>query len=418
MEIKNKPGIYYIRNLVNNKMYIGQSEKVLNRIKSHIYQLETNSHHNNYLQNSFNKYGYDSFEFGIITYCDSSVLLDYEIKFISLFNTFIPNGYNLTKGGDGAPGKLCSESQRDKLSRKVVLLNDLSIFETVREAAEKYDVDPINIISCCRNILSYAGRDNNDPLVWMYFSDYDAILNSEKDRYISNKLAIANSTLSNMYCESNKTPVVCLNNGMVFDSIKSAAKYANIKNPIRIINVLNKKARYAGKINDEPIVWSRLDEYELLTQKDIDNLIKNAPIRHFQTKQIVCLNTGDIYISVQEAARQTGIKESSLSDCCNGKLSCTITKNGNLAWAFLSDYELMNEDEIENKIDIANKQGDYKKTKVICINTGEIFNSMVDAASAYGISKGCISACCRGITKRGGKNKITGEKYIWKYYVE
>ena len=51
------------------------------------------------------------------------------------------------------------------------------------------------------------------------------------------------------------------------------------------------------------------------------------------------------------------------------------------------------------------------KKKVVCITTGEIFNSLTEASKKYNIHMESISRCCRGGTKMAGKK-------IWKYYVE
>ncbi len=52
--------------------------------------------------------------------------------------------------------------------------------------------------------------------------------------------------------------------------------------------------------------------------------------------------------------------------------------------------------------------------KVVCLNTGEIFNSIVDAENHYGIQN--ISGCCIGQIKSAGKHPITKEKLKWMYY--
>jgi len=56
--------------------------------------------------------------------------------------------------------------------------------------------------------------------------------------------------------------------------------------------------------------------------------------------------------------------------------------------------------------------------QVICLTTGEIFNSIVDAGRKHNI-KGVssISSCCGGKLKSAGKDIITGEKLVWKYYI-
>ena len=56
-------GIYQIRNLANNKYYIGSSVDMSGRRRSHWCHLRANKHHGRHLQRAWNKYGEDAFEF-------------------------------------------------------------------------------------------------------------------------------------------------------------------------------------------------------------------------------------------------------------------------------------------------------------------------------------------------------------------
>jgi group I intron endonuclease len=59
-------GIYRIINKTNNKIYIGSSVNILSRFSKHKSLLKHNKHDNDYLQNSYNKYGLENFLFEII----------------------------------------------------------------------------------------------------------------------------------------------------------------------------------------------------------------------------------------------------------------------------------------------------------------------------------------------------------------
>lgn len=52
--------------------------------------------------------------------------------------------------------------------------------------------------------------------------------------------------------------------------------------------------------------------------------------------------------------------------------------------------------------------------KVICITTGEIFDSIKEASRQTGANQSHIVECCRGKRKSAGKDK-DGNKLIWEY---
>ena len=63
-----------------------------------------------------------------------------------------------------------------------------------------------------------------------------------------------------------------------------------------------------------------------------------------------------------------------------------------------------------------NKRASEKcKKEVICITTGEIFNSIKEASVKYNVNSSYITANCKGRQKSAGKHPITGEKLIWDY---
>ena len=67
MTMNKVSGIYTIANKVTGKMYIGESLDIYRRWHDeHILQLRKNRHYNKELQNDFNKYGEENFEFEIL----------------------------------------------------------------------------------------------------------------------------------------------------------------------------------------------------------------------------------------------------------------------------------------------------------------------------------------------------------------
>ena len=84
--------IYEIKNIKNNKKYIGSSSNYVVRWKRHLNELIKNKHHCIYLQRSFNTYGLESFIFNIVEECSSKEeMLKLETHYINsdemLYNT-------------------------------------------------------------------------------------------------------------------------------------------------------------------------------------------------------------------------------------------------------------------------------------------------------------------------------------------
>lgn len=59
-------GIYTITNTINGKMYVGSTIHTDRRRLEHFYALKHNKHINKHLQNAYNKYGREVFEFEVI----------------------------------------------------------------------------------------------------------------------------------------------------------------------------------------------------------------------------------------------------------------------------------------------------------------------------------------------------------------
>ena len=82
---KLKSGIYCIKNKTNEKVYIGQTNDLDKRKGLHYSYLKNNTHDNPHLQNAWNKYGENNFEFKILLYCEPFELTRYEQFFVNVY---------------------------------------------------------------------------------------------------------------------------------------------------------------------------------------------------------------------------------------------------------------------------------------------------------------------------------------------
>ena len=95
--------IYAIRNKINQKVYIGSTKNMYKRVTLHLYKLAGNKHTNSPLQNDYNKYGKDNFEYIVLLELNTTDNLEQEEQwFMDIYKDYL---YNL----DSADGKIRNE---------------------------------------------------------------------------------------------------------------------------------------------------------------------------------------------------------------------------------------------------------------------------------------------------------------------
>ena len=129
-------GVYKIINKIDNKFYIGSSVDIRQRWYRHKSMLRNNCHSNEHLQNAWNKYGENCFEFEIIYLVEKEFLFQVEQEYIlkskscdktvgynKTENTFSPMlGRKMSyeqkqKISNSSKGRIHSQDTRNKLSK-------------------------------------------------------------------------------------------------------------------------------------------------------------------------------------------------------------------------------------------------------------------------------------------------------------
>ena len=445
-----KSGIYQIRNTVDRKVYIGQSKNVELRYKQHFGDLGRGVHGNQHLQNAFWKYGKDSFEFSVLELCPIELLDEREIYWISQLDA-VKNGYNMTMGGGGTRGIVPSEETRKKQSElskqrwenpafrermiksiqkaaetervSVIQIETGRIFTSVTEAGQSVGHGSSDISAACTGKCHVCGDYH-----WRYYTpEIEAILNSSGfDLWRASILSTGKTS-----------PVVCIETGEMFSSIRDAENKTNIH-----YSSISKCCLYKAKsahgfhwryANTSPDEWSRKFK-EVFLHPDPKAI------------RVVCVDTGLLFASINEAAQFAGVSKTAISYACQG-LHHTA---GKYHWKYESTTD---KEYYEMQESLKNKQQDWKnrlvtilkseerkhiistatkkrwsdekeremmknalkvaiekrKKRVLQIETGVVFESITEAATAVGLkqSSGIVSCCTGKREKAGG--------YHWRY---
>lgn len=188
------------------------------------------------------------------------------------------------------------------------------------------------------------------------------------------------------------------------------------------------------------------------TRTKISNSLKGklAGNNNPSARKVVCINTGEVFDTMKEASAKYGSPYHHICSCCIGdRLSSGIDKDGNkLVWMYYKDYKKLTKKEIADKIKYAEESrigenhhwyntnmSDESREKmsksaieryknnvhpraksVICITTGEVYNSAAEASRKTGACRSSITQCCSGKRHYAGKCHITGKKLEWKYF--
>lgn len=177
--------------------------------------------------------------------------------------------------------------------------------------------------------------------------------------------------------------VICINNGIVYDSMTEACNDLDL-NIGKVSAVCNGKRRHTKGY--------QFAFYEEGKEYVLQDIIVGEKVN---AKQVICINTQEVFKSISEASKFFGISLDSISKCCSGRHN--ETKEG-YQFAF---YE-------EGKEYVLQDFSKVRFNKVRCIDTGEIFDSIEDAAKYYNTSSGNIRSAIQGRSK-------TAKGLRWEY---
>lgn len=273
--------IYLTTNLINGKQYIGQAK------------IDKKGNWKTYLGSgtilklAIKKYGRENFHRDIIHIAFNKNEMNFWERYYTVLFNCVNNDdwYNLIHGGLNGTSGRCGKDNPS--ARPVICLNTLEIFETEKQACDKYNLSQASLSSHCNGKRYYCGKVNNEKLVWMFLDEYN-------EEEAQEKIILANSKYDNsgennpMYgrkgvlhhaygkkrdeIKGGKNPsarkIICLTTNEIFETATEGANKYNA-NLSHVISCCKGKLQTSGKLKDgTKLQWAY---YEDCVQKDNNN---------------------------------------------------------------------------------------------------------------------------------------------------
>lgn len=196
--------------------------------------------------------------------------------------------------------------------------------------------------------------------------------------------------INNINIQAHSKRIICLETKQIFSSIKEASEILNISRGL-ISNCCNHKSFTTHDLHFE---FAYKDFY---TDEEINNMMRNyVPIPNTSTapKQIICIETKQIFNSSRECSKLENIDRRSLMRTLNYG---TIHNRHYEIYDPNKDYDLYLQ-QLNGK-------------RIMCIETGKTYSSIQEANNDLGVSKSHISDVLR-------KVRNISNSFHWKYIGE
>lgn len=178
-----------------------------------------------------------------------------------------------------------------------------------------------------------------------------------------------------------------LTENTAYELEKTLIKRYDLTNPEKGYNLSE------GGIQRGPLHFEKMTEWANENKKFGQEL--------YNSKKVKCLDTGDVFGSIQEAERWAG--STKIRDACEGirkHAGRHPETNKLLAWAYANEA-----DEVTISYHLNDRLEKNKIKKIECITTGKIYENAVQAEKDTGICACNILRVCKGERKTAGKMK-------------
>lgn len=230
--------IYSIKNILNNKQYIGQTIHLKKRIVQHFSNAK-NMSNTSPLYNSIRKNKKDNFKVKVLEEikCDLQEdlwkrLNETEKYYIKKYNS-VKNGYNLTEGGEGIKGYKYTIEHRQKISKH---------FKNLWKKGICKKHTPWN-----KGIKLKDNQKNmNQDKKFLFKGKNNPFYNKKHTKNSKDKISMSRRNKLKGKENPAARKVKNLDTGKIFDTIREAGIFYNIKSSFNISSVCNKKLKTCG----------------------------------------------------------------------------------------------------------------------------------------------------------------------------
>jgi group I intron endonuclease len=334
MANKQTCGIYEIRNLINNKVYIGSSYNIKNRWSQHKQELNKNIHNNYHLQSAWNKYGKNNFSFKIIeeipivdTFINMKyIIIEKEQYWIDKTNCCdIDYGYNIAPKAYSKLGVKDSDEVRKKKSNAMLQPERRKIASEAMTRTNNKRYKELGKDMCINNSLL---DENKVREIEKYLNE--GLSNSEIGEKFGVQYYVISDikkgkTWSHVTNRTYKKRNIKINNDTalkIFNMIKDGHSIEDIQNKFNV---------------NKDIIYNIRNGVTFSNITGIDYQKKDNTIKHYNRRDVIQFdkdfNMIKFWHGICEIEKELGYNGSSISKCCKHK------RNGykNYIWMYASE---------------------------------------------------------------------------------
>lgn len=241
----------------------------------------------------------------------------------------------------------------------------------IGQAINKYGWDNFQHEVIEENIISLEEAKLKEQY-WINF--YDSYRNGYNSTIGGDTVSLSRSTNLPIYQIDDNFEIV-----NKFETIAEAGRCLHT----RPSNIAEAAKQNGNQIKAKGFYWCLEKDYSESWQPKENN----------QSKKVICIETKVIYPNEIAAAKAVNKTQEAIAACCNR----TITTCAGFHWAFLKDYD-------ENWSPRENIQKNYSKVRkaIICVETGQEFESITAASKELNICRNTINRSCKSPTHTAG----------------